>query len=105
MEFGAGATTKVRLLLEHREFGAYVPVDISGDFLNGAGRTACGRISPPSASTRCAADFTTPFALPDAVAAHAEGRLLPGLDASAISSRMRPQRSCAAPARSSARRA
>ncbi len=32
-EFGAGATTKVRLLLEHCDFAAYVPVDISGDFL------------------------------------------------------------------------
>ncbi len=34
VEFGAGATTKVRLLLERCDFGAYVPVDISGDFLN-----------------------------------------------------------------------
>src|SRR6476659_1658082 len=33
IEFGAGATTKVRLLLERCAFGAYVPVDISGDFL------------------------------------------------------------------------
>src|ERR1700682_2848297 len=30
VEFGAGATTKVRLLLEQCEFAAYVPVDISG---------------------------------------------------------------------------
>src|SRR5687767_15677927 len=28
VEFGAGATTKVRLLLERSDFGAYVPVDI-----------------------------------------------------------------------------
>ena len=34
VEFGAGATTKVRLLLEQCDFSAYVPVDISGDFLN-----------------------------------------------------------------------
>src|SRR6201982_2502268 len=33
IEFGAGATTKVRLLLEKCAFGAYVPVDISGDFI------------------------------------------------------------------------
>src|ERR1700684_451031 len=33
VEFGAGATTKVRLLLNECAFGAYVPVDISGDFL------------------------------------------------------------------------
>src|SRR4051812_12529019 len=30
IEFGAGATTKVRLLLDSCKFGAYVPVDISG---------------------------------------------------------------------------
>ena len=35
VEFGAGATTKVRLLLSQCALGAYVPVDISGDFLNG----------------------------------------------------------------------
>src|SRR6187399_280971 len=33
VEFGAGATTKVRLLLRRCAFRAYVPVDISGDFL------------------------------------------------------------------------
>src|SRR6202043_1098740 len=33
VEFGAGATTKIRLLLQHFAVGAYVPVDISGDFL------------------------------------------------------------------------
>ena len=33
VEFGAGATTKVRLLLNECGFDAYVPVDISGDFL------------------------------------------------------------------------
>ena len=35
VEFGAGATTKARLLLSQCALGAYVPVDISGDFLNG----------------------------------------------------------------------
>src|ERR1700752_936494 len=34
VEFGAGATTKVRLLLQRCAIGAYVPVDISGDFLS-----------------------------------------------------------------------
>src|SRR3979490_2452306 len=38
VEFGAGATTKVRLLLAECKFGAYVPVDISGDFLNAQAR-------------------------------------------------------------------
>ncbi len=39
VEFGAGATTKVRLLLENCAIGAYVPVDISGDFLPGQADT------------------------------------------------------------------
>ena len=52
VEFGAGATTKVRLLLERCDFGAYVPVDISGDFLQRAGRAPCARISPSSTSIR-----------------------------------------------------
>src|ERR1700749_1495226 len=34
VELGVGATTKVRLLRERCDFGAYVPVDISGEFLN-----------------------------------------------------------------------
>src|ERR1700716_620717 len=38
VEFGAGATTKVRLLLNECKFSAYVPVDISGDFLNAQAR-------------------------------------------------------------------
>ena len=51
VEFGAGATTKVRLLLKACDFGAYVPVDISGDFLN-AQATRCARIFPPSRCIR-----------------------------------------------------
>src|SRR3954468_482958 len=38
VEFGAGSTTKARLLLERCKFSAYVPVDISGDFLNAQAR-------------------------------------------------------------------
>ncbi len=63
MEFGAGATTKVRLLLERCEFGAYVPVDISGDFLN-AQADALRKDFPDLAVYPVAADFTAPFALP-----------------------------------------
>ena len=39
VEFGAGATTKVRLLLDVCDVAAYVPVDISGDFLNAQAMT------------------------------------------------------------------
>jgi len=70
IEFGAGATTKVRLLLEHQSFaariGAYVPVDISGDFLR-AQAAELTRDIPALAVYPVVADFTTPFALPDEV--------------------------------------
>src|SRR5882672_6559299 len=66
VEFGAGATTKVRLLLDQCRFGAYVPVDISGDFLK-AQSDALRRDFPTLNVYPVAADFTAPFALPDAV--------------------------------------
>jgi uncharacterized SAM-dependent methyltransferase len=61
VEFGAGATTKVRLLLDSCKFGAYVPVDISGDFLHRGFHRAI------RAAGRGKGD--------------AEGRILPRLDA------------------------
>src|SRR6059058_2934871 len=67
VEFGAGATTKVRLLLERCQFGAYVPVDISGDFLT-AQADALRKDFPDLDVHPVAADFTVPFALPDAIA-------------------------------------
>src|SRR6202795_2736043 len=68
VEFGAGATTKVRLLLNQCAFGAYVPVDISGDFLK-AQAEALRKDFPDLAVYPVAADFTAPFALPDAIRA------------------------------------
>src|ERR1700744_2156488 len=68
IEFGAGATTKVRLLLENCAIGAYVPVDISGDFLQGQANTL-RRDFPGLAVYPVAADFTAPFALPDIITA------------------------------------
>lgn len=66
IEFGAGATTKVRLLLNQCVFGAYVPVDISGDFLNGQA-DGLRKDFPGLAIYPVTADFTTPFALPDEI--------------------------------------
>jgi dimethylhistidine N-methyltransferase len=66
VEFGAGATTKVRLLLQQCAFGAYVPVDISGTFLNDQA-DALRDDFPNLAVHPVVADFTTPFALPEAV--------------------------------------
>jgi dimethylhistidine N-methyltransferase len=59
VEFGAGATTKVRLLLNECAFSAYVPVDISGDFLK-AQADALRKDFPWLDVYPVAADFTTP---------------------------------------------
>ena len=77
VEFGAGATTKVRLLLEQCAFGAYVPVDISGDFLK-AQADALREDFPALSVYPVAADFTAPFALPDAVKAMPKVGFFPG---------------------------
>ncbi len=63
VEFGAGATTKIRLLLENSTFAAYVPVDISGEFLNG--QAAKLRADFPGLAVHpVVADFTQSFELP-----------------------------------------
>jgi dimethylhistidine N-methyltransferase len=77
VEFGAGATTKVRLLLNQCAFAAYVPVDISGDFLK-AQADALRRDFPALGVYPVAADFTAPFALPDAVKAMPKVGFFPG---------------------------
>lgn len=66
IEFGAGSTTKVRLLLETCAFDAYVPVDISGDYLQAQAETL-RRDFANLAVHPVTADFTTPFKLPDAI--------------------------------------
>ena len=68
VEFGSGACIKVRFLLDAaRKLKAYVPVDISGDFLN-AEAAALRKDYPNLAILPVVADFMKPFALPDAVA-------------------------------------
>ncbi len=79
VEFGAGATTKVRLLLQHCAFDAYVPVDISGAFLNGQA-DALRADFPYLAVHAVVADFTTPFVLPDAIKDMPKVRLFSRLD-------------------------
>src|SRR5271169_497410 len=66
VEFGAGSTTKVRLLLGECRLGAYVPVDISGEFLNAQAQTLRADY-PTLAIHPVTADFTAPFELPEAV--------------------------------------
>jgi dimethylhistidine N-methyltransferase len=77
VEFGAGATTKVRRLLNECAFSAYVPVDISGDFLK-AQADALRKDFPGLDVYPVAADFTAPFALPDAVKALPKVGFFPG---------------------------
>jgi dimethylhistidine N-methyltransferase len=77
VEFGAGAATKVRLLLDRCKFGAYVPVDISGDFLNAQAR-ALSHDFPALAIYPVTADFTAAFALPAAVQAMSKVGFFPG---------------------------
>ncbi len=77
VEFGAGATTKVRRLLSQCAFSAYIPVDISGDFLK-AQAEALRQDFPDLDVYPVAADFTAPFALPDAIAALPKVGFFPG---------------------------
>jgi L-histidine Nalpha-methyltransferase len=77
VEFGAGATTKVRLLLNECAFKAYVPVDISGDFLK-AQADALRKDFPGLDVHPVAADFSAPFALPKSIAGMPKVGFFPG---------------------------
>src|SRR6202011_5786999 len=77
VEFGAGATTKVRLLLKECAFGAYVPVDISGDFLK-AQADALRQDFRGLDVYPVTADFTAPFALPEQIAGMPKVGFFPG---------------------------
>ena len=65
IEFGSGASRKVRLLLDNlHEPAAYVPVDISAEFLAGVAEELSADY-PAIEILPVAADFTRPFALPN----------------------------------------
>ena len=63
VEFGAGSQTKTPLLLEAIAPAAYVPVDISGDYLEESARDLQQRF-PAIEVIPVVADFTKPFSLP-----------------------------------------
>ncbi|HEY0567939.1 MAG TPA: L-histidine N(alpha)-methyltransferase [Xanthobacteraceae bacterium] len=66
VEFGSGSSKKVRLLLQAAtQLAGYVPVDISGEFLQQ--EAAQLRREYPIAVLPVAADFTQPFHLPRGV--------------------------------------
>ena len=77
IEFGAGSTTKVRLLLGERGLGAYVPVDISGEFLKTQAE-ALRADFPLLQVFPVTADFSAPFELPEAVRAMPKVGFFPG---------------------------
>lgn len=77
VEFGAGAFTKARIILGAADIAAYVPVDISGDFLNAQAREL--RFDFPRLDVHpVTADFTAPFALPEALKAMPKVGFFPG---------------------------
>ena len=63
VEFGAGSATKTPLLLEAIAPAAYVPVDISGDYLNDSAAELQKQL-PAVEVLPVVADFARPFSLP-----------------------------------------
>jgi L-histidine N-alpha-methyltransferase len=66
VEFGAGSQTKTPILLEAISPAAYVPVDISGDYLEQSAAELQQRF-PKIEVIPVVADFARPFALPAGV--------------------------------------
>lgn len=67
IEFGSGSSAKTPLLLAPLNAAAYVPVDISGDFLARSAAALSARF-PGLPIAPVVADFTRPFDVPRAVA-------------------------------------
>ncbi len=77
VEFGSGSSTKTPLLLSAIRPSAYVPIDISGEYL----RDSAARVDaqfPGLAVHPVEADFTKPFALPGAIEGFARLGFFPG---------------------------
>lgn len=77
IEFGSGSSTKTPLLLSRIAPAAYVPVDISGDFLRESTAVLAAGF-PGLKMLPVEADFMHPIALPDAVAAMPKLGFFPG---------------------------
>ena len=78
VEFGSGSTVKLRRLLRHLDkLAAYVPVDVSGEFLRAQAETLSAdfphlRVEP------VVADFTRDFDLPESLASLPRAGFFPG---------------------------
>jgi dimethylhistidine N-methyltransferase len=78
IEFGSGSSTKTRLLLRAaKNLAAYVPVDISAEFLEQQA-ASLRREYPNIAMLPVAADFCGPFELPKAIAKLSRVGFFPG---------------------------
>jgi L-histidine Nalpha-methyltransferase len=78
IEFGSGSSTKTRIILSAvPSLKAYVPVDISAEFLRDQ-TAALRREYPAIAMLPIAADFSRPFALPPAIAKMPRVGFFPG---------------------------
>src|ERR1019366_9054024 len=78
IEFGSGSSRKARLLLDAAPaIAAYVPVDISSEWLSEEA-ARLRRDYPRLAGLAVAADFTQPFRLPRSLAPLARAGFFPG---------------------------
>jgi dimethylhistidine N-methyltransferase len=78
IEFGSGSSTKTRIILSAAtSLKAYVPVDISAEFLREQ-TAALRREYPAIAMLPVAADFSKPFTLPPAIAKMPRAGFFPG---------------------------
>ena len=77
VEFGSGSSAKTPILLRAADPAAYVPIDISGDFLRESA-AALQASFPDLPIHPVEADFVQPLALPDAVAGLSRLGFFPG---------------------------
>jgi dimethylhistidine N-methyltransferase len=77
VEFGAGSATKTPILLEAIAPAAYVPVDISGEYLEQSAADLRQRF-PSLDIVPVAADFARPFGLPDSLSGLPKLGFFPG---------------------------
>jgi dimethylhistidine N-methyltransferase len=77
VEFGSGSSAKTPILLDAVEASAYVPIDISGDFLRASAAALQARF-PDLPIHPVEADFMRPITLPDAVARSPKLGFFPG---------------------------
>ncbi|MFC6792639.1 L-histidine N(alpha)-methyltransferase [Methylobacterium komagatae] len=78
VEFGSGSTAKLRRLLRHLpDLAAYVPVDVSGEFLADQAKTL-RQDFPDLAVEAVIADFTKPFSLPETTGMAPRAGFFPG---------------------------